>query len=143
MKCRVQKNILMRGENMSLAVCSGALCSCSFGMTPSALRVSSQNKCMSPASLATIEDNAAMKNVMPFGLCKSMSNPTVASATAAALGTLTPQPCTPMITKLWMPGSDKVFFGGKPALTSDSKLSCMYGGVISIVNAGQLKLMID
>ena len=126
---------------MSLAVCGGAMCNCSFGMTPSTLMVTPENKCVAAAPLASIADCTALKNIMPFGMCTSMANPTVAAATAAALGVLTPQPCIPSIASFWMPGSSKLFIGGKPALTSDSKVSCIYGGIISIANAGQSKVL--
>ena len=128
---------------MSLAVCGGASCSCSFGTAASSLMVTPENKCMLSSALATVADNTALKNIMPFGMCLSMANPTVASATAAALGVLTPQPCMPMIMSMWLPGSSKLFVGGKPALTSDSRLSCMYGGMISIASPGQNKLIIQ
>ena len=69
-------------------------------------------------------------------MCISMTNPAVASATAAALGTLTPQPCTPVPVGAWIcPG--KVRVAGKPVLTSEGKLKCAYMGDISITNPGQ------
>lgn len=115
----------------------GAQLMCSFGVAPSALSVlptamvQMENK---PA--ATIFDNVPMLNVMPFGVCSSLANPTVASATAAALGVLTPMPCIPVIAAPWAPGSPTVLVGGKPALTQMSKCFCNWGGVIQIVNPG-------
>lgn len=124
---------------MSLIVCSGAVCTCNFGLTPSALSVMPENKCMAGAPAATVADCVAGKNIMPFGLCTTMSNPAVAAATAAALGVLTPQPCMPVMVGMWMPGSANVLLGGKPALTGDSTAMCAYGGSIKIVSAGQTK----
>ena len=88
---------------------------------------------------ATIMDNVPMKNIMPFGMCSSMANPTVAAATAAALGVLTPMPCVPVIAAPWVPGSPTVLIANKPALNNSSKLMCNWGGVISINNPGQMK----
>lgn len=119
---------------MGFCVCGGALCACSFGMAPSALMVTPENKVVSAMPLATIMDFVAMKNVMPFGMCSSMANPTVAAATAAALGVLTPMPCVPVTTAPWAPGSPTVLIGNKPALTQASRLVCAWGGMIQITN---------
>ena len=69
----------------------------------------------------------------PFGMCSSLANPAVSAATAAAGGVLTPQPCSPVLTAPWMPGSLTVQIGGKSALNNTSKLMCAYGS-ISITN---------
>ncbi len=123
---------------MSLLVTAGAMCSCTFGAAPSTLNITPENKvmgCSKPA--ATIMDNKPNVNVMPFGMCSSMANPQVAAATAAALGVLTPQPCMPSTAAPWAPGCPTVMIGNKPALTDSCKLTCMWGGVISITNPGQ------
>jgi hypothetical protein len=115
---------------------------CSFGAAPSTLNVTSNTKVLVPAPLATINDHSAMANIPPFGVCSSLANPTVASATAAALGVLTPMPCVPNTPALWTPGSAKVLIGGFPVLSNMSKLTCVYGGMISIVSPGQTKVMV-
>jgi hypothetical protein len=91
---------------------------------------------------ANIMDNIPMTNILPFGMCKSPANPTVAAATAAALGVLTPMPCIPVIPAPWAPGSPTVMLRNEPALNSTSKCMCAYGGVISITNPGTTKEMI-
>ena len=53
---------------------------------------------------------------------------------------LTPQPCIPVTTSPWTPGSTKVTVGGVPALTSPSTCMCTWGGSISVVQAGQVKV---
>lgn len=121
---------------MGNLVCGGAMCSCSFGMAPSVLMVTPENKVMTTQALATIMDNVPFKNIMPFGMCSNPANPTVAAATAAALGVLTPMPCIPACTAPWAPGAVKVMIGNKPALTNTSKLICAYGGVIQINSPG-------
>lgn len=124
---------------MGFAVCGGAMCQCSFGMAPSALMVTPENKVMTSMPYATIMDNVPMKNIMPFGMCQSMANPTVAAATAAAMGVLTPMPCIPVTASPWVPGSPTVLIANKPALNSSCKLMCNWGGVIQINNPGQQK----
>lgn len=87
--------------------------------------------------IANIMDNKPMMNILPFAMCTSMGNPTVQSATAAAMGVLTPMPCIPNTTAPWVPGSPTVLIAGMPALNSSSKLICSFGGVIQITNPGQ------
>jgi hypothetical protein len=91
--------------------------------------------------VASIADAAPMSNVGSFGMCTSLANPTVAAATAAALGVLTPQPCIPAPAGMWM-CSGKVRVGGKPVLTTDGTLTCSYGGTISIMNPGQMTVKV-
>lgn len=118
----------------------GAMCQCTFGMAPSTLLVTPENKVLtSNMPAATIMDNVPMKNIMPFDMCSSMANPTVAAATAAALGVLTPMPCVPVIAAPWAPGCPTVLIASKPALNDSSKLMCNWGGVISVSNPGQMK----
>lgn len=109
---------------------------CSFGMAPSTLNVMPAAKTTSAMPLATISDNVPFVNIMPFGMCQSMANPTVASATAAAMGALTPMPCTPVISGPWAPGVPQVLVGGKPAVNNQCKLTCAYGGMIQFANSG-------
>ena len=89
---------------MGFCVCGGAVLSCSFGMAPSVLNVLPANKVVSAMPIATIMDNKPIVNILPFGMCSSMANPTVAAATAAALGVLTPMPCLPVISAPWVSG---------------------------------------
>ncbi len=127
---------------MGFCVCGGAVLACSFGMAPSTMNVLPAARVMSAMPLATIMDNVPMVNIMPFGMCSSLANPTVASATAAALGALTPMPCVPVIAGPWAPGSPTVLIGGKPALNNSSKLMCAYGGVIQISNPGTTNIQV-
>lgn len=83
-------------------------------------------------------DFAPMVNIMPFGMCNTPSNPTVAAATAAAMGVLTPMPCIPAITTPWMPGNPMVLVQGQPALTRMCRNMCMWGGQISFTTDGQM-----
>ncbi|HUR44655.1 MAG TPA: DUF4280 domain-containing protein [Candidatus Saccharimonadales bacterium] len=122
---------------MPQLVTASAVMTCSFGVAPSALLVMPTNKTMAGTPAATIMDSIPMTNIPTFGMCMSIANPAVASATAAALGVLTPMPCVP-VTAPWAPGSATVMIGGMPALNSTSKCMCSWGGVIQIGFPGQV-----
>lgn len=124
-------------------VCNGATLHCSFGLAPSPLCVVPISRTLvNSVPMANIMDNKSFVNILPFGMCSSMANPTVAAATAAALGVLTPMPCIPVTIAPWMPGSPTILVGGMPALTAQSKLMCNWGGVIQIVFPGQVTTIV-
>ena len=125
---------------MPILVVAGATLTCTGGTAPSTLAVPPVNKTMCGAPAATIEDSVPGKNIPPFAMCQSMSNPAVASATSAAMGVLTPQPCSPVVGP-WAPGSATVMIGGKPALHNACTLNC-YGQTISIANPGQAQTQV-
>jgi len=128
---------------MAIQVCMGANLMCSFGTAPSALSVLPKNKVMAGGPVAAnIMDNVPMLNIMPFAMCTSPANPTVAAATAAALGVLTPMPCIPVTAAPWAPGSPTVLLGGMPTLNNSSKLMCNWGGVIQVTVPGQTTVMV-
>ena len=123
---------------MGQLVCGGGMCKCSFGVAPAPIMALPLNRPLSPVMpAANIMDNKPFVNIIPFGMCSSLANPTVAAATSAALGVLTPMPCIPNTVAPWVPGSPTVMVGGMPALSNSSKLMCMWGGVINIVSPGQ------
>ena len=64
-----------------------------------------------------------------------------ATATAAALGVLTPMPCVPVFPAPWAPGTPTVMLGNLPVLNNTSTLNCAYGGVITISMPGQMTEM--
>lgn len=121
---------------MAFCVCGGAVLSCSFGAVPAPLIVLPASRVITVQAIATIMDQIPMVNITPFGACSCPGNPAVAAATAAALGVPSPMPCIPMPAGSWLPGSQTVLMGGKPALTDSSKLICAYGGIISINFSG-------
>jgi len=123
---------------MGQQVCMGAVLTCSFGVAPSSLVVLPANRVMTQqVPDATIMDHVPFVNIPPFAMCQSLANPAVASATAAALGVLTPMPCTPVTAAPWTPGSPTVLIGSMPALNNSSTLMCAFGGSITISFAGQ------
>lgn len=123
---------------MTALVVNGAMCSCSFGAAPSSLVVLPAKKVNgAKLPIATIMDHIPNTNILPFGMCSSIANPTVAAATAAALGVLTPMPCVPVTVAPWVPGKPMVMVGKMPALDQSSKCMCTWGGVIQFSAAGQ------
>ena len=85
------------------------------------------------AQMANIMDFKPLANIPSMGQCTTMSNPAVASATAAKLGVFTPAPCVPAIPAPWKPGASMVLVENFPALLSTDTLQCMWGGVITIL----------
>ena len=90
---------------------------------------------------ANIMDNRPLVNIKPFGMCFSLANPSVAAATAAALGVLTPIriPVTPA---RWVVGAPTVMLAQMPTLDNQSTLMCIWGGVIQIANPGELTVSV-
>jgi Domain of unknown function (DUF4280) len=119
-------------------VVSTAMTKCSFGMAPSIFNATPRPIMSSNLPCGNIMDNKPIMNIVPFGMCQSPANPTVAAATAAALGVLTPMPCLPVIPAPWVPGAPTVLLDQFPALDNTCKLMCAYGGVIEITFAGQV-----
>jgi hypothetical protein len=116
----------------------GAMMQCSFGMAPSSLVVLPAKKVFTNmVPDANIMDHIPMTNIMPFGMCSSPANPTVAAATAAALGVLTPMPCIPNTPAPWVPGAPTVMLGMFPTLDNVSQLMCIWGGMIQFANPGE------
>jgi len=117
----------------------GAMLQCTFGVAPSTFMVLPVNRVMTSfVPAANIMDHKPMVNILPFGMCTSPANPTVAAATAAALGVLTPMPCIPNTVAPWAPGAATVLLANMPALDDTSKLTCLWGGMISVSMPGQM-----
>jgi Domain of unknown function (DUF4280) len=128
---------------MPLQVTNGAILHCSFGLAPAPLQVLPVSRVMAGGTpAANIMDHIPIVNIQPFGLCSSLANPTVASATAAALGVLTPMPCVPATVTPWIPGVPTVMLGGTPALDNTCTLMCIWAGVIQVTTPGQFTVMV-
>lgn len=125
---------------MSMAVCTGGTCMCSMGTAPSILAAKPNPIMVGGPPVMNIMDFKPI-NILPFGMCQSMSNPQVAAATAAAQGVLTPMPCVPNVATPWMDGSPKVLVGGMPVLNNTSTNVCTYGGSITITKPGQIQVL--
>ena len=122
---------------MPPVVTTGAMLQCTFGLAPGTLTVLPTNMVSGKnVPVATIMDSKPFVNIGTFGMCQSLANPTVASATSAAMGVLTPMPCVPNTTAPWTPGSVKVMIKNQPALLPTDKCTCMWGGMISVTSPG-------
>jgi len=126
---------------MPVQVVTGATLMCTFGVAPSVFTVIPPNvTATTPA--ANILDFAPIANIKPFGMCTTPSNPTVASATAAALGVLTPMPCVPVTAAPWIPGCTKTMIRNAPALHNGCQCLCTWGRVITVTSPGQFKVQV-
>lgn len=115
----------------------GSQMQCSFGAAPASLVLAPANRVNgSYMPMANIADSKPLVNIPPFGMCTSLANPTVAAATSAALGVLTPMPCVPATSAPWTPGAATTMIAGMPALTDASMCTCNWGGVITFTSSG-------
>ena len=125
---------------MSMQVCSGAMLLGSFGMAPPSLMVLPANRTM-PANMpaANIMHYKPMVNIMPFGACMGQANPTVAAATSAAKGVVTPPPYIPVTTDPRTLGAPRVLIANMPALNNTPKWMCNRAGAspLLILDKGQ------
>ncbi len=127
---------------MSFCLCTGGMLQCSFGMTPVPFNALPASRVLVNGRPAGgMSDMTPVVNIPPFGMCQSLTNPTVAAATAAALGVLTPMPCVPVPAGPWTAAAQKLSVGGQSALTDGSKLTCAWGGQIAVQFAGQTGVM--
>lgn len=119
---------------MPQPLCTGTTLTCSFGAAPTvfvAQPLPGAPMILGAMPAATITQTLPV-NIPTFGMCQSLANPTVASATAAAMGALTPMPCVPAIVTPWAPPAVSLFNSMLPVATVNSRCMCAYGGVISV-----------
>jgi hypothetical protein len=122
---------------MPKVVIDGAMLKCSQSLAPAMLTVLPTNMTNGDEKpVATVMDFVPMLNIAAFGMCKSPANPQVAAATAAAMGVLTPQPCIPVTTAPWSPGSSDATVQGLKVLLEGDTCMCAWGGTIEITNPG-------
>ena len=122
---------------MPLHVVTGAVLQCSMGVAPGTFVATPKQVMSSYRDAGNILDHKPMVNILPFGMCTSMANPAVASATAAASGVLTPMPCVPNTPSPWVAGAPTVPVCHAPALDDISICQCVWGGTITVAYAGQ------
>ena len=116
----------------------GAKLECTMGSAPSSLVVVPPHMVTVGGKYqANIGDCKPMVNVPPFATCKSMINPAVAAATAAAMGVLQQMPCTPTCS-IWIGGQADVLLDGMPPLMEGDTAICPLGmGTIEVKSSGQ------
>ncbi len=128
---------------MSFCLCTGAVLQCPFGSAPAAFSaLPAPRVVINGRTAGVMTDTAPTVNIPPFGMCSSLSNPTVASATSAAMGVLTPMPCVPVPAGPWLNPVPKVSIGGQSAISNGSKLMCAWGGQITVQSAGQTSVQV-
>lgn len=117
---------------MPKQVTATATLRCTQGLTPSLLMVLPTGRTFSEKRPnATVMDFVPLKNILPFGLCNSPTNPAVIAAGGV------PAPCQPVVTAPWTPGGITVNIGGQTALDDRSQCLCAWAGTISITQPGQ------
>lgn len=127
---------------MGQVVVTGGTAQCTCGTLPGMIAAGAQKTMLAEGKpVATIVD-FNMQCITPFGLCTTLQNPVVQAATAAALGVLTPQPCTLVPVGTWKPTKVTMQAGGSPVLTNECQGACAYGGCITITNPGQSTVII-
>ncbi|MGN0236884.1 MAG: DUF4280 domain-containing protein [Lepagella sp.] len=120
-------------------VTSQAILKCSWGDKIVKLRVlPDRTVLLNGKPMANISDHKSMVNIPSFGKCHTVTYPPTGTQTAANQGKLTPMPCVPGTTMLWMNGKEDHIVQGKPALLKSSCCRCQWGGVITIINDGQV-----
>jgi hypothetical protein len=107
----------------------GALLKCSEGATPSPLSVTSQFMMrLQRRRIATEKDHLPMVNIMPFGICRRLSQ--------MALGISIP--CVPATDSAWKEVNQESKINEKRTLLGKSTCKCKVGGTISIVLTTQI-----
>jgi hypothetical protein len=107
---------------------TGAAMKCSMGSAPGTFTASGE--AASAGTAAGVVSDIGTESIPGFGMCSSPGNQAVSSSGSA-------QPCTPVITSAWTPGSSSVTIGGTAALNDTSECACTLGGTITISSAGQ------
>lgn len=127
---------------MAIAITANSTLTCTMGTTPSNLVVTPSKIKIGGIPVADIQCSTPNKNIPPFGMCRSPSNPQVAKMMPVPPpGVIKPQPCMPNIPgSPWTGCVSKVKWAGQMPLTSDGCLQCSYGGTIKVIPSGRVKI---
>ena len=118
-------------------ITAGTTLACSMGAAPATLLVPVPGV-SATTPVATVAGSIPGTNIPSFGMCLSLGNPAVATATTAANGVLTPQPCVPATGAPWAPASAFASSTGIPCALVTSMCQCNFGGTITVVTPAQL-----
>ena len=114
-------------------VVEGAILKCSCGDGTSYLSLPVHHRIyIKNIPQANVKDYSVPLNFESFGLCQCMANPAVQASQAKKA------PCITVTQSPWINGKDDVLLDEAPALLNKSTLMCMYGGIISIEDDGQV-----
>lgn len=138
-QCKQQETDKQGTDKADSYVCSGATLKCSFGDKSSKLRVYPERTVfLTEQPMANISDHTAMYNIWPFGKCHTVNYPSTGAATAAAHGKLTPMPCVPGTVTKWVNAKNDYIIKGEATLLRSSYCRCQWGGIITIIDDGQI-----
>lgn len=129
---------------MTLAVVGEvSLIQCCFGLMPTPLIVLPDRTVLAEGMLmGNISDMIPLANIEPFGMCVSLANPAVLTATILDLGVLTPMPCVPVTVAPWDSEALTVLVEGPPAIDQTAILMCIWAGVILVEEPGNATVMV-
>lgn len=120
-------------------VTSKATIKCSCGTKCTVLTVyPDRTVFLTEKPMANVSDHISMYNIASFGRCRTVVFPSTGAATAANHGKLTPMPCVPGTVTEWINGKSDYIIKGKPALLKSSYCRCKWGGIITIIDDGQV-----
>jgi hypothetical protein len=116
---------------MSLAVVGEtSLIKCTAGAMPTPLMVLPDRTVIAEFMLmGNITDMIPVVNIVPFGTCTIL----------AAVGD---PACTPIPVTPWISPAVTVLVQGMPALDKSSVLQCLVGGTITVVEPGNVTVMV-
>lgn len=120
-------------------ICEGDVFTCTEGMLSCKMNVTSQHEVTIQGKKIATKNDAAINNLSGFGKCRTMQNPLVAAATAAANGVLQPQKCIPVFINGWN-NTKNAEINGISILNVNSVIKCVYGGRITVREIGQKKV---
>jgi len=122
-----------------MLITTTSMCMCTMGVAPTPFTptVNPTAPTAGKLQIGIITDIAPGTNIVPFGICNSMTNPAVVAA--KAVGAVAP--CAPAPAGTWTPGCPKILVCNQPAIDQSCTLACALGGVISFSKPGQTMVM--